>query len=1014
MYSGAKETITLNPGSYYFLAYGAQGGRGGPLLGNGGGLGAEMEGEFYFSTTTTITLLVGGAGFDGEPSSGPSGGSYLYGGGGGGGGSFVVDNTIPLIVAGGGGGGGFAYGASNGSTGTSGGGGVGLDGAAGGDNGGGGGFYFGFSGNTGGGGGGGYSGSGDGGGIYSSGGGGSSYLSGGSGGGGVGIGGNGGFGGGGGGWDGGGGGGGYSGGGGGGPGGLGGGGGGGGSIIDSSAVAIVTEASGAVSPDGSSNGEIIIINLAESAPWAWGLSNQVVAVGGTAHFKMNPSGRPPLNFQWTFNGTNIVGATNATLILTNVQFNQAGNYAVLITNTLGSFVSSTAMLTVDGPPLITTQPTNLTVNKDGTAIFTVTAVGTPPLSYRWQFNGTNLSDGIISTVAGNGTSGFSADGGTATNESLSWPSAACVNASGDIFIADEQNNRIRMVLIGGTITTVAGNGAPGFSGDAGLATNASLSYPDGVFLDGLGNLFIADTGNNVIRKVDANGFITTVAGNGRQGYSGNGSTATNATLSFPEAVVLDRTGNLFIADSGNNVIRRVDTNGIITTVVGNGVGAYSGDGNYATNASLNYPYGLAWDTSGNLAIGDFYNNVIREVGTNGIIRTVVGNGHSGYTGDGGPALTATLNAPAGIAFDLYGNLFIADEENNVIRQVDLNGTITTVAGNGTKGFSGDGGYAIDASLGGPYGLACDTRGNLLIADYYNNRVREVDLFANHSTLILKNLMLANSGYYSVVVTNQFGSVTSSNAVLKVDYPPVANATATISPVISINNSNTTVVLNGSLSYDVDGDPLQYNWYLAGTSNTLASGVVTVVVLPVGTNSITLVASDGLTSSQQTILVEVITIAQAVGRLKAAVPNDFFHKDDLIATLNAALTLIDRSRPREAIEKLRAFQNQVNAQIRRRNPVLGQALIDEAQIIIDALAESRTSPHEECRATVQVGSKIHLNFTGVHQQIYIIEASTNLVDWEKIGVAQDQGDGTFDFDDAPSTQISERFYRIVTP
>ena len=293
------------------------------------------------------------------------------------------------------------------------------------------------------------------------------------------------------------------------------------------------------------------------------------------------------------------------------------------------------------------------------------------------------------------------------------------------------------------IKTFAGNGTYVYSGDGGSADSAGLAYPTGVAMDASGNLFIADHLNNRIRKVSNNGVITTVAGNGfcdgsgNGGYSGDGGSATSAELSNPYGVAVDASGNLFIADLTNNRIRKVSTSGVITTVAGNGFGAgngkggYGGDGGSAISAELYDPEGVAVDASGNLFIADYLNNRIRKVNTSGIITTVAGNGTKGYSGDGGSADSAELRGPTGVAVDSIGNLFIADYLNNRIRKVSNNGVITTVAGNGFGAgngqgrYSGDGGSADSAELNNPYGVAVDASGNLFIADYNNSRIREV-------------------------------------------------------------------------------------------------------------------------------------------------------------------------------------------------------------------------------------------------------------------------------------------------
>lgn len=330
--------------------------------------------------------------------------------------------------------------------------------------------------------------------------------------------------------------------------------------------------------------------------------------------------------------------------------------------------------------------------------------------------------GIISTVAG-GSIGFSGDGGPATRASLNFPQGVAVDPTGQLYIADTNNGRIRKVSSDGTISTMAGVGLVNFSGDGGPATSASLSQPLSVAVDSAGNLYIADWFNHRIRKVSPTGIISTVAGTGVAGFSGDGGPAVSASLNEPQGVALDAAGNVYFADGADQRVRKISSLGVISTVAGNGRYAFSGDGGPATNASFRGPTRLAFDAAGNLFITDANNHRIRKVSPTGIISTVAGNGVEGFAGDGAPATSASLQDPRGVHVDAAGNLYIADFGNNRIRKVSSGGIITTVAGGGV---SGDGGPATSAALAGPMDVALDTAGNLYIAEIYTGRIRKVN------------------------------------------------------------------------------------------------------------------------------------------------------------------------------------------------------------------------------------------------------------------------------------------------
>ncbi|MGZ3863093.1 MAG: NHL domain-containing protein [Bacteroidia bacterium] len=346
--------------------------------------------------------------------------------------------------------------------------------------------------------------------------------------------------------------------------------------------------------------------------------------------------------------------------------------------------------------------------------------------------------GIINTVAGNGVNGYSGDGGPATSAKLSQPSAVALDTSGNLYITDLDNSRIRKVDKNGIMSTFAGTGTWGYSGDGGLATNAQLADCFGIATDLVGNVYFTSANCHCVRKVDTSGIISTIIGNGVQGYSGDEGPAISASLNAPYGIFVSSFGNVYFSDPGNNCIRVVNTSGIISTVAGNGTQGYSGDGGLATVATLSSPTGICLDGQGNMYIMDSGNERIRKVDINGVISTFAGNGMGGYSGDGGIATNAGISVGDGLCVDSWGNLYFADTHNMRVRMINTNGIISTIAGNGGMNLSGDGGPAINASIYLPYGINFDRSGNLYIADLNNYVVRKVTGAVGINNSSLKN------------------------------------------------------------------------------------------------------------------------------------------------------------------------------------------------------------------------------------------------------------------------------------
>ena len=389
--------------------------------------------------------------------------------------------------------------------------------------------------------------------------------------------------------------------------------------------------------------------------------------------------------------------------------------------------------------------------------------------------------GIITTFAGTGASGYSGDGGPATAAQLYEPQRIARDAAGNVYISDLVTNRVRKVTPSGIITTVAGNGTSGFGGDGGPAISAFLNQPRGLAVDAAGNLYIADYWNNRIRKVDPSGIITTIAGTGTMGNTGDGGPATAAEIGELTGIAVDAAGNIYIPCITPSVIRKVSASGIISTIAGNGTFGFSGDGGPATAAQVYSPEDVSFDNLGNVYISDAQNHRLRKINAAGIISTIAGNGINAYTGDGGPATAASTGAPEGPAIiDSRGNLYFCDATHHVMRKISPDGTISTFAGTGVSGYTGNGGPALAAEMTIPKGLLLDPSNILYVCDEGDNTVRKFSIaptYAADSFYVDLNKSCSGLGIglftknYApgMSMTTYFGEGTSSTVSVSPDY-----------------------------------------------------------------------------------------------------------------------------------------------------------------------------------------------------------------------------------------------------
>lgn len=366
---------------------------------------------------------------------------------------------------------------------------------------------------------------------------------------------------------------------------------------------------------------------------------------------------------------------------------------------------------------------------------------------------------VIDAFAGTGEEGFDGDGGLATLARLHTPRGIAVDALGNVYVADSNNGRVRRIDPSGKITTIAGNGrrrsAGDGAGDGGPATEAQLSIPNDVAVDASGNVYVTDGSGHRVRKVDATGTISTFAGTGAEGSEGDGGPATEAQLNRPNAIAVDADGNVFVGEYSGYRVRKIDATGTITTIAGIGTKGGAGDGGLATSAQFNFISGLAVDGLGNVLVSDMNEARIRKIAPDGRIATIAGTGFGGHAGDGGPAVEAQIATPGGLALDVAGNLFVAEFWVGRLRKIDPAGIITTIAGTGEQRSTGDMGLATDAALDRPRNVAVGSDGRLYVAENYADRIRVLSPTAERSRFWVP---LGNSGDSVAVIVEKDGSL----------------------------------------------------------------------------------------------------------------------------------------------------------------------------------------------------------------------------------------------------------------
>ncbi len=505
----------------------------------------------------------------------------------------------------------------------------------------------------------------------------------------------------------------------------------------------------------------------------------MVCAGNTANLSSTTGGGT-----WTSSHTGVATIGTSGIVTgvaagtTTISYSLSGGCSssvIFTVNAAPTAITGTASVNVGSTTTLSSTTSGGTWSSSLTAIATVgsstgivTGIASGNTIISYTLNGCAVTRSVavtgpfstpyIFTIAGTGTNGYSGDGGLASAAKLNGPHGIDIDATGNIFINDISNHVIRKVNASGIITTVVGIGTSGYSGDGGPATAARINQVFDVITDAAGNIYIGDGANHRIRKISAEGIITTIAGNGTAGYAGDGAAATAAMINRPGGVALDNAGNVYFTEIYGHRVRKINVStGIISTIAGTGIVGYTGNGGAATAARLSYPNFLHIDAANNIYITDNGNHSIRKVNTSGIITTIAGTGIAGFAGDGGAASSAKLTYPGGIEIDASGNIFIADNGNQRIRRINTTGIISTYAGTGTAGFSGDCGAATAAKINLPTDVALDAYGNLHVVDNTNHRIRKIT-----NSIEITGTQAVCAGGTFTLTGNVFGGTWSSS------------------------------------------------------------------------------------------------------------------------------------------------------------------------------------------------------------------------------------------------------------